>query len=60
MHIPHMVGNITLLRALVVGLRFGGVAIAGMITPRWFVTGLVFDGRSIVISTAELFGGRWS
>jgi hypothetical protein len=39
------------------GLLFGAVAIAGMMAPLDFGSGVIFDGRSIVISVAGLFGG---
>jgi PAS domain S-box-containing protein len=39
------------------GLLFGGVAVAGMMAPLDFGDGGIFDGRSIVISVAGLFGG---
>ena len=43
--------------ALVSGLLFGGVALVGMLTPMQFAPGLIFDGRSIILSVAGLFGG---
>ena len=39
------------------GLLFGGVAVAGMIAPFHYGPGVIFDGRSIVVSMAGLFGG---
>jgi len=39
------------------GLAFGGAAIIGMMTPVTLRPGLIFDGRSIVLSVAGLFGG---
>jgi PAS domain S-box-containing protein len=39
------------------GLLFGAVAIAGMMNPLIFSPGLIFDGRSIVISIAGFIGG---
>ncbi|MBN2322845.1 MAG: PAS domain-containing protein [Spirochaetes bacterium] len=39
------------------GLLFGAVAIAGMLNPMQFSPGIFFDGRSIVIGLAGLFGG---
>jgi len=43
--------------ALVSGLLFGGVALVGMMTPMQLAPGLIFDGRSIILSAAGLFGG---
>ncbi len=43
--------------ALVSGLLFGSVALVGMLTPMQFAPGLIFDGRSIILSVAGLFGG---
>jgi len=42
---------------LVTGLLFGGVALLGMVTPVVFQPGLIFDGRSIILAAAGLFGG---
>mgnify|MGYP001805948480 CR=1 FL=1 len=42
---------------LVSGLLFGGVALVGMMTPITLQPGLIFDGRSIIIAVAGLFGG---
>ncbi len=39
------------------GMLFGIVAIVGMATPVRLLPGIIFDGRSIVISVAGLFGG---
>ncbi|MBP7867056.1 MAG: response regulator [Acidobacteria bacterium] len=39
------------------GLLFGVVALIGMLNPLTLREGIIFDGRSIVISTAGLFGG---
>ncbi|MCE1225303.1 MAG: ATP-binding protein [Geobacteraceae bacterium] len=43
--------------ALLSGLLFGGVALVGMMTPIILQPGLIFDGRSIVVAVAGLFGG---
>jgi PAS domain S-box-containing protein len=43
--------------AILQGLLFGCVAMLGMINPLVFEPGLVFDGRSVVISLAGLFFG---
>jgi len=42
------------------GLLFGAVAIIGMMTPLHFAPGVIYDGRSIVLSLAGLFGGPLS
>lgn len=42
---------------LLSGLLFGSVALVGMMTPIVLQPGLIFDGRSIVIAVAGLFGG---
>ncbi len=39
------------------GLLFGLSAIAAMITPLNFFPGVIYDGRSVVISLSALFGG---
>ncbi len=39
------------------GLLFGAVAIAGMLTPFHYAPGVIYDGRSIVLGMAGLFGG---
>lgn len=39
------------------GLLFGTVGIVGMMTPMRFAPGVIYDGRSIVLSLAGLFGG---
>ena len=42
---------------LATGLMFGLVGIVGMMTPIHFAPGVIYDGRSIVLSLAGLFGG---
>ncbi|GMV94962.1 MAG: hypothetical protein AMXMBFR82_47400 [Candidatus Hydrogenedentota bacterium] len=39
------------------GLLFGVAGIIGMMTPVQFAPGVIYDGRSIVLSLAGLFGG---
>lgn len=39
------------------GLLFGGVGLVGMMTPLRLMPGIIFDGRSIILSTAGFFGG---
>ncbi len=43
--------------AIFSGILFGLVALIGMTTPMKLQPGLIFDGRSIVIAVAGLFGG---
>lgn len=45
------------LSTLASGVLYGSVAIAGMLTPFRFAEGIIYDGRSIVMSLAGLFGG---
>lgn len=44
-------------RHIVLGLLFGGVAILGMINPFNFLPGVIFDGRTIVLTVAGVVGG---
>ncbi|MBI5789851.1 MAG: PAS domain S-box protein [Rhodocyclales bacterium] len=44
-------------RQVMLGLLFGSVALLGMINPVTFSPGLIFDGRSIVLSVAGVVGG---
>ena len=39
------------------GLLFGVVGLVAMMTPVHFSDGIIFDGRSIILSVAGLFGG---
>ncbi|MEE4315198.1 MAG: PAS domain S-box protein, partial [Desulfofustis sp.] len=39
------------------GSLFGLVGVVGMMTPLQFAPGIIYDGRSIVLSLAGLFGG---
>lgn len=39
------------------GLLFGLVAVAGMLIPLKYAPGIIYDGRSIILSMAGLFGG---
>ena len=47
----------TLASQIFSGFLFGCVALIGMMTPVHLMTGVIFDGRSIVLSVAGLFGG---
>ena len=42
---------------LAAGVLFGVVGVFGMSTPIHFATGVIYDGRSIVLALAGLFGG---
>jgi two-component system, cell cycle sensor histidine kinase and response regulator CckA len=42
---------------LLAGLLFGGVAVAGMLLPFRYGPGIIYDGRSIILAMAGLFGG---
>jgi len=44
-------------RQVVLGVLFGCVALLGMVNPVNFAPGLIFDGRSIVLSVAGIVGG---
>jgi len=44
-------------RQILLGLLFGGVAVLGMANPVNFSPGVIFDGRSIVLSVAGVVGG---
>lgn len=45
------------LRTVISGILFGCVALVGMLLPVRWESGIIFDGRSIVLSIAGLFGG---
>lgn len=49
--------NNALNRQVLLGFLFGGVALLGMLNPVNFAPGLIFDGRSIVLSVAGVVGG---
>lgn len=42
---------------IIMGLILGGIAIAGMRLPLSYSPGIIYDGRSIILSLAGLFGG---
>lgn len=44
-------------KSVMQGLIFGGIAIIGMLYPLEFMEGVIFDGRSVVISLCSLFFG---
>jgi len=43
--------------AIMFGVVFGAVAIAGMMVPYHHSPGIIYDGRSVIIAMAGLFGG---
>ncbi len=45
------------LQKFLTGILFGSIAIAGMMMPLNFAPGIIFDGRSIILSIGALFGG---
>ncbi len=46
--------------ALMQGVLFGGAAVLGMLHPLALGPGLIFDGRSVMISLCALFFGPWA
>ncbi len=42
---------------LMTGFLFGFIALAGMLVPMKFSPGIIFDGRSIILSIGAFFGG---
>ncbi|HON06816.1 MAG TPA: PAS domain S-box protein [Verrucomicrobiota bacterium] len=50
----------TKLGALLQGLLFGGVAVIGMLKPAVYQPGIIFDGRSVVLSLCALFFGAYA
>ena len=44
-------------KRLISGSIFGLMAIIGMLSPLHFSEGIIFDGRSVIIALAGLFGG---
>lgn len=50
----------TRIGALLQGALFGGAAVIGMLRPLDMGSGLIFDGRSVMISLCALFFGPWA
>lgn len=50
----------TRLGVLLQGVVFGGAAAIGMLRPFVYAQGLIFDGRSVMISLGGLFFGPWT
>jgi PAS domain S-box-containing protein len=46
--------------AILQGLVFGGAAVIGMVRPLVIAPGLIFDGRSVMISLGARFFGPWA
>lgn len=46
-----------LLAKVFLGILFGAVSIMGMAMPFYYTEGIIYDGRSIILSLAGLFGG---
>lgn len=46
--------------SLLQGLLFGTVAVLGMLRPLVLGPGLIFDGRSVMVSLCALFFGPWA
>ena len=44
-------------RKIFSGVLFGAVCIVGMMIPLELADGLIFDGRTVVLSMAAFFGG---
>jgi signal transduction histidine kinase len=47
----------TVVRLVVSGLLFGSIAVLGMLTPFRPAPGIQYDGRSIILAVAGVFGG---
>lgn len=45
---------------IIQGLLFGGAAIIGMVKPLVVAPGLIFDGRSVMISLVSMYFGPWA
>lgn len=50
----------TRMGVLLQGVVFGGVAVLGMLRPLNLGSGLIFDGRSVMLSLGALFFGPWT
>ncbi len=46
--------------ALLQGTLFGSASVIGMLHPVFFAPGVIFDGRSVMISLGALFFGLWA
>lgn len=50
----------TRLGVVMQGIVFGAVAVLGMLRPLTLESGLIFDGRSVMLSLCALFFGPWT
>jgi PAS domain S-box-containing protein len=50
----------TLFGVLMQGVLFGGASVIGMLRPLNLGPGLIFDGRSVMVSLCALFFGPWA
>ncbi len=48
------------IRELLQGTLFGSVSVIGMLRPLVFAPGVIFDGRSVMVSLGALFFGSWA
>ncbi len=48
------------LGVVVQGALFGGAAVIGMLRPLHLMPGVIFDGRSVMLSLCALFFGPWA
>lgn len=55
--VERRLGDKPLLASLLGGLLFGVAAIIAMLTPFRFHDGIIYDGRTIILAAASLFGG---
>lgn len=58
--IEHRLPRHRLLGALMQGVLFGGAAVIGMLRPLDLGSGLIFDGRSVMVSLCALFYGPFA
>jgi len=55
--VERRLGDKPFLASLLGGLLFGVAAIIAMLTPFRFSDGIIYDGRTIILAAASLFGG---
>ena len=53
----NLIQNRPQLKKLLIGVLFGTIAILGMFAPLRLPDGIIYDGRSIILTLAGLFGG---